>query len=395
MTPAKKFAAVCAIVAVLATATPTLAAGPSIFSQAGSNLTKGVQYYARTVSDWFGSLTAYFRRLLPGNATAKKLGATCAGPEQCPGGLACLNACPENEPDCNVAGKRCAPYPKELRTVGRNGRCTLEDACVADTFCTKVCPPGITCKDERLCLLAESPGGTCKQDQECLDDCSDRPLPPIGAAAWAPTCQQGTCRCQPVEISLDLPRVACPAGLMTALICPEVATPGCTLGGCANGPCPSPRQTCLRAPEFGGQCLKDAECAVATCPAGTSPFCSDGTCKCRSVRAEIVRCGDNDDCASAVCEANQTPACINGVCACGIKLLNDDNGKCEARSDCQGTCPDGYDLACVTNRCACQRTVQKAVSCVDLDDCGAVSCPADFNKTCLNGTCACARTSTP
>ena len=409
MSSAKKFAAGLMIALSLTLAGPALAAPPSLFAQAEANLAKGAHYYAEMVSGWFEELTSFFQHLLPVAASVKGAGAACETQDQCQSGLACLNACPTGGTDCEIASKRCAPRPKELRAIGQNGNCTFSDVCADSTACTRVCPSGLKCAADRLCLPLTSPAGSCAQDADCRATCADRPLPSVSNAAFAPACENHVCLCHVALIDPSLPRVACPSEIAAQpLICPNGTAPGCTQEGCTSGTCPAPRLTCLLAPEFGGKCFDSNECSKTACPTGTSSFCSEGACKCQSSKIETIECLSDTDCAGITCEPGQVKACVNGACACGIKTTTE-TGQCQTAADCpanahscvdvqtaadcQGDCPANYNLACVDSRCACQRTTEAApVPCADVDECGAISCPQGFDKVCLNAVCSCTRT---
>jgi hypothetical protein len=400
MTTAKRLAAGMMIALSLTfAAAPALAAEPSLLAVAQVNLVKGALYYVQTVNNWFEDLAGLLRQRLQtatvAVSTPKGIGTACETQSQCKAGLACLNACPDGGSDCLVAVKRCAAPPNELRTIGQNGPCTNSDFCAEGTNCTRVCPSGIKCANERLCLPTASPAGACAQDADCRANCASRPLPTIGEAAFAPACENNICLCRVILVNSSLPRIVCPPALAAqTLICPNGTTPGCTQEGCATDPCPAPRLTCLKAPEFGGKCFDDDECAKAACPTGASPFCSEGACKCHSAKIETVSCQADADCAAITCEASQVKACVSGECACGIKtqVVTD---SCSTAADCIGDCPSNYGLACVDGRCACQRTVEAAPkACTILVDCVAVSCPDGYDKACLNGVCACTRTTT-
>lgn len=227
----KRLALALLLASVLLLSAPiAYAAEPSLISRAETNLSKGYHYYIETVGGWFSALLHAFARVNETTAIAI-----------------------------------IAPY----------GPCDEQKICSKNTSCQPVCPVGETCQTDRLCLPNEPVGGSCKKDADCLAGCLARGVPPAAGLALRSVCAGSACGCRAEAINPDAPRIACPSGKPN-YACPNGTHPACTTGS---------RPTCLLAPEFGGRCIGDGECAKANCPADFAPFCdTDALCRCRGSR---------------------------------------------------------------------------------------------------------------
>lgn len=410
---ARRLAAIAIFLALLAPW--LLAAPPAMAEEAPSspersgislvleNLGKGVSAVWKTVKGWFVSLGRLF-----GFARVSGLeeGRECLSTPECADGLLCLNRCPEGLAECDVFAKLCVPASDAFTTSdGRRtelviqpeyGACGPSGLCAEGTACTRTCPTGAVCATAYRCLAPAAVSGTCRADADCSDACAGRAFLPSGPSSLRAVCAAGACACRLEEADPALDAVPCPASeLAKPVLCPPGTWPACTTGACAGDSCP-PRRTCLTAPEFGGQCLADADCSAAACAEGSESFCGgDRRCRCRRVVEEIISCEADAECAGLSCPDGSRSFCRDGLCACGLAAgAATEQNQCKTDAECGGTsCPAGYAAACVNGECACQRTLENVpVSCASVRDCEGVSCPAGFEKTCLDGACACLRT---
>ncbi len=385
----RRFAFALAILLALSAAAPALAAGPRppLVSELGRDFLTGARYYEATVGGWMRgllSILGFFQKA--GDALKDQ---SCSQTTRCAEGLTCLNFCDGN--GCVHFEKRCEPAPKTVLVLGAGSPCDTGNLCADGTACVRVCPAGLTCDVSTRCVPPAIPGDACAADTDCKAACAKLPYPPIGPAAYVARCASKRCACDPVSIIANAPRVACPGTAVSALVCPTGTAPACTPStACASGAC-DPVRTCLAAPEYGGSCANDAECAAASCPAGAQPFCGeDQKCKCRRAVTEKISCATAADCGSAGCAPDELMACVSGACACAPAGATT---SCKTVSDCSANCPENYEPACNDNRCVCQHTAENVpVACKSVADCGAVACPSGYDKGCLNAVCACSRT---
>ncbi len=273
--------------------------------------------------------------------------------------------------------------------VEEGGACTETTLCADGTSCLRVCPLGAPCSATSRCIKTRDVGGTCTADTECKAACAALPFSEINPSAYVARCISGSCTCKPVEILPDARRVGCPTSGQPVLSCPEG-----TQQGCATNDAGVAFDTCLKAPEFGGTCFEDIECAAAGCPEGAAPFCDEtGACKCRASEIKTIACASASECAAAGCGAGEIAACVSGACACAQA---GQTASCKSTADCSTECPPGFSAACEQSRCACQRRIENVpVACKTVKECGSVSCPSTYEKTCLSDVCACTRTTQP
>ncbi len=370
----------------LVSATPAFAADGSkpFFSEIGRHFMTGARFYGNTISNlsWQLMVRLGFDRLF---STVQE-GGNCEQNTRCAQGLVCLNTC--KEASCARFEKHCVIGPTAVPVVGASSICGAENLCVDGTVCARVCPAGAACNTSHRCVTIRRPGLACSDDLDCKASCGALPAPEIGPGAYAARCDQGSCACDPVEITPSAERMAC-GNVTITLACPLS-----TLQACAKGENGLPYATCLAAPEYGGTCFDHAECAAAACPEDATPFCDESrACKCRATEMNVIACTSAAECGAAACASNEIAACIAGACACAPAGVT---SACTTVSDCSTECPKGYRAGCEKSECVCQRTQENVpVSCQTVAECGSVSCPADYQKSCLNSICACVRTTSP
>ena len=386
MNDMKRFLAGLTIASLMLTAVPVLAAespAPTGIAWFTTNLKKGWEYYLQTLRGWIGGVAHRSRTTEDtGSATS------CEEQSDCPQGQACLNFCPSG--DCDVMPKRCGPGPSEIKILPAWSSCSPAAVCAKGSLCTRTCPKGAECATVMRCVPTASKSPSCGDAISCVSHCRSQGLPPIGFSAFKAYCAEGSCGCAVQEIDPDLKRETCTGttGADAALlVCASGTSPGCTS---EKG---TTRLTCLKAPEFGGQCLTDGQCGNVNCPSGTQPFCdTDSLCRCRGRLQQALKCAADADCSAIECPGGQAKVCSSGACACGSTTMIEQDVVCSTAADCPGSCASGFQHACVASKCACQRTVESGpVTCSTLADCGGVSCPAGYEKTCHNAICACAR----
>lgn len=65
------------------------------------------------------------------------------------------------------------------------------------------------------------------------------------------------------------------------------------------------------------ECTNEQDCEKQKIPCGVNktepPFCFDGICHCRAVRA---KCASDKDCAKKIGCIDATPVCYDGTCLC-------------------------------------------------------------------------------
>ncbi len=375
------------LVSTLMCASPALAAetSGSLLFRFERNFTTGARFVGETISGWMRAFLSLVG--LEGRLTIVKENEACTQKSRCDAGLVCLNVCDRN--DCEAFEKRCVRGPTTVTVLGLGSICGPDNVCADGTSCARVCPQGGVCDAAYRCLKPSMPIGRCAADADCKAICSTLPPPAIGPSAQNVRCVSNTCVCNPIEITPNLPRVACPASGMPTLACPEGTQQACA-GSISN----TLYATCLTAPEYGGSCYDNDECAAAACPEGATPFCGDDKlCKCRRGLVQIISCNDPTDCSATGCKPTEIAACIAGACACAPA---GNVTACRSVSDCSSDCPQGYAPACENEACVCQRRTENVpVACQTVAQCGSVSCPTGYEKTCLNAVCACARTQQP
>lgn len=370
-------------------AAPALAKGPdaSLPAQLGRDFTTGAVYYVHTLGSWFTTLFHLIGLKTPDVTTTLPKG--CDEGTRCATGTLCTNVCAA--PGCASMEKQCLAGRIHVDVVGEYGECDASDLCGDATLCTRTCLPGMTCPGTGYrCLKPTALGPSCATDGECAATCAGEPFPPLGNTGYAASCSKGSCVCQPFIFEPNAMRVACPPATAGTLICPTGTHQECTAGTCTGTDCPAVL-TCLAGAEYGGACLTDQECALASCPEKTSPFCStDHSCKCRSAGATTVSCTTSAQCGSVTCGSGEIVACVKGLCACANPgpIVN----ACKSVADCSADCPSGYAPGCEKNACVCQRKTTAPVRCATVADCGAVSCPAGYDMSCRESLCACVRT---
>jgi hypothetical protein len=343
----------------------------------GTYFLAGSRHTAKIVGEWLAGII----RALTGMKGKGGQDAVCEDQSGCAAGLSCLNVCDDD--DCAVYRKRCIKGPDIIRVIPEFGACGPDNVCASGTACTRTCPDGAFCRVSHRCLKPEVGEGACTGAEDCRSLCGRRGFPPVGPTALLASCRDGACRCRLLEADPEAPIAECSAGAEVAL-CPEGSRAACTTSGAS---------TCLKAPEFGGQCLADAECAKVGCSEGAAPFCdpSDRRCRCRSSEFKAIACQSVVECSAVTCEAGQEVACVGGSCGCTATLPP--TSACETAADCSADCPTGYVPACVDKGCACQRRVENVpVACVSVQDCGVISCPEGYEKACVDAKCACTRT---
>lgn len=384
-----RHAAAAILIAVSLVAAPVQAKEPSGFiASIPHDFMTGARFYFETIGGWFTTLLDLLG--LTEKLTIVDEGEDCTQFTRCSLGLVCVNAC--DGPECAVHAKRCLKGPESVNVLGEYSLCDKDNLCSGDTFCTRVCPLGADCGEAtHRCLRRNTPTTGCRSDADCSESCGKTPFPPIGPSAWRASCTLGSCTCSPVAIDPAASRVVCPTNAVGVMVCPVGTREACTPAACASGDCP-PYRTCVNAPEYGGTCFDDAECAAAACAEGASSFCdpNERLCKCRSSETKTIACAAASDCAaSSACATNEINACIEGACACAPAGVVT---SCSSASECSSNCPTGYGAACVEGQCACQRVTENVpVACQTLDQCGGVSCPAGFDKACVDAKCACKR----
>ncbi|WKZ29425.1 MAG: hypothetical protein QY323_01695 [Patescibacteria group bacterium] len=370
----------------LLSAAPAFAAEGSkpFFSEIGRHFLTGARFYGNTISNlsWKLMVRLGFDRFF--STTGE--GGLCDQSTRCAEGLVCLNTC--KEASCARFEKHCVIGPASVPVVGASSICGAENLCVDGTECLRVCPVGATCSASHRCVAIRRPGLACSDDLDCKASCGALSAPEIGPGAYAARCDQGSCACDPVEITPNAERMAC--GTSTVLL----GCPTSTFQACARGENGQPYATCLTSPEYGGMCFEDAECSAAACPEGATPFCDESrACKCRATETNVIACSNNDECSASICAQNEIAACVSGACACAPAGVT---SACTTTSDCSTECPSGFEAACEQSTCVCQRTQENVpVACQTVADCGAVTCLGDFQKTCLDNVCACTRTTAP
>lgn len=382
----RRLAFIFAISLALFSATPVFAAEGSkpFFSEIGRHFMTGARFYGNTISNlsWKLMVRLGFDRYF---STVGE-GGLCGQSTRCAEGLVCLNTC--KEASCARFEKHCVIGPASVPVVGASSICGSGNLCVDGTECLRVCPAGAMCGASHRCVASRRPGLACSDDLDCKASCGALSAPEIGPGAYAARCDQGSCACDPVEITPSAERMDC-GGVTATLACPVS-----TFQACAKGEKSLPYATCLSAPEYGGTCFTDDECARAACPEGAAPFCDESrACKCRGTEANVISCVSADECAAAGCGQNEIAACVSGACACAPAGIT---SSCTTVADCSTDCPKGYAAACEKSACVCQRTQENVpVACQTVAECGSVSCPEDYQKTCLSNVCACARTTSP
>lgn len=379
------FAAVLIALSLVAAA-PVHAKGPvDLITGIPHDFATGARFYFETVGGWFATLLDLLG--LTEKLTIVDEGEACSQGSRCSLGLVCVNVCDGG--DCDVYAKRCLKGPESVDVLGQYSVCDEEDLCGGDTYCTRTCPAGSDCGGEtHRCMPPIKPFGSCTADADCRAGCAKMPFAPIGPAAWFAQCSEGACTCALVEFEEDSERVACPADVAGAMVCPTGTREACTPGTGSQ-----PVLTCLTAPAYGGVCFTDAGCADAECPEDASPFCdpNEKVCRCRSSEIVTIACATASDCsAAAACASNEIQACVEGACACAPAGVVT---SCTTASECSSDCPEGFGRACVEGSCACQRVTENVpVACESVDQCGGVSCPEGFDKACIDAKCACTRT---
>lgn len=345
----------------------------------------GARFYGQAISSWTWMLLT--RLGLSGRFTVVSAGGDCTQFSRCAQGLVCLNTCKESS--CVRFEKHCVVGPKIVPVLGASSICGAENLCVDGTDCARVCPIGASCSATHRCVATRHPESSCKLDLDCSTVCGNLPAPEIGPGGYIARCAEGACACDPIEIFPTATRVDCPANTNSTLACPEF-----TFQACAAGENGGAFVTCLHAPEYGGTCFQNEECAKADCPEASVPFCDESrACKCHVAETTVIACVSATECAGTACGANEIAACITGACACAPAGVT---SACTVASDCSTECPSGFSAACEASACVCQRTKENVpVACQTVEQCGSVSCPNDYQKTCLNSVCACTRTTVP
>ncbi len=377
---------------------------PDLAARIGRNFLRGTEQYVKTVGGWLARALSFFGINIFGVGAGEN--AACDEKTRCGPGLACLNIC-DDAAGCNTLLKRCvkasaglllqfqATGQIEIRAAFTS--CGTDNLCSGNTICTRTCPVGVDCRTSHRCLPPEPAGKACASDDECRADCERRGFPPVGSVAIKAVCEQRSCGCKIEEADPNLDRTACPdPAAVRNVICLGGTAPACTTEACAKPGCPA-RATCLAAPEFGGQCLNDADCRGIACTAGAAPFCdADRRCRCRRTETVTVSCSTDAECSAIPCDPGQAKACVAGACACAVSetpaTLETKGTACAADAECPRNCPEGYVPACRNGDCGCRRPAENVpVSCAAVADCAAVSCPSGYEKACLNNQCACTR----
>jgi hypothetical protein len=354
------------------------------YTEIGRHFMIGARFYGQAISGWTWMLLT--RLGLSSRFTVVNEGENCTQFSRCAQGLVCLNTCKESS--CPRFEKHCVVGPKSVPVLGASSICGAENLCVDGTECLRICPVGASCNASHRCVATRYPESNCKIDLDCSAVCGELPAPEIDPGGYVARCAEGACACDPVEILPTAARMNCPDASTTTLACPES-----TFQACASGENGNAFVTCLRAPEYGGTCLQNEECAKAACPEASVPFCDENrVCKCHVAETKVIACVDALECAGTACGAKEIAACVDGACACAPAGIT---SACATTSDCSTECPSGYSAACEASHCVCQRTLENIpVACQTVAECGSVSCPSDFEKACLNNVCACTRTTT-
>jgi hypothetical protein len=195
----------------------------------------------------------------------------------------------------------------------------------------------------------------------------------------------------------------CPAVLGTpgGVLPGVIALFGRHCGGCGDGACQQPTETCGSCPSDCGlcavcgdeRCAGDETCSTCAGDCGGCTVCANGTC---DVRESVTSCPADCVCSNDTCDAGESVSTCGRDCYCG-------NGTCDAGEDAtacgrdcycgNGSCDVGESTAACTGDCRCGDGVcdpaEAQGTCYADCQCGNGTCDAGEDATACGRDCYC------